>query len=120
MLQRVENHGIEICCGRRRSRFFGADDAQVHVLLGAHEPEREQIRSSGGAMLNRQHQRVLPVAEGERRVHPGKEIDRKSTRLNSSHVSISYAVFCLKKKKKIYQLLAQFDYETHAHTADAL
>src|SRR5690348_18065786 len=30
------------------------------------------------------------------RVHP----DRKSTRLNSSHPSISYAVFCLKKKKK--------------------
>src|SRR5690349_23951076 len=27
--------------------------------------------------------------------------DRKSTRLNSSHVEISYAVFCLKKKKKI-------------------
>src|SRR5690349_17361860 len=29
------------------------------------------------------------------------EEDRKSTRLNSSHVEISYAVFCLKKKKKI-------------------
>src|SRR5690606_41402941 len=29
-----------------------------------------------------------------------REIDRKSTRLNSSHVKISYAVFCLKKKKK--------------------
>src|SRR5699024_12803612 len=29
-----------------------------------------------------------------------KPTDRKSTRLNSSHVSISYAVFCLKKKKK--------------------
>src|SRR5689334_24192086 len=28
--------------------------------------------------------------------------DRKSTRLNSSHSSISYAVFCLKKKKKIH------------------
>src|SRR5437870_6046828 len=28
------------------------------------------------------------------------EADRKSTRLNSSHVAISYAVFCLKKKKK--------------------
>src|SRR5690554_7718360 len=28
------------------------------------------------------------------------EVDRKSTRLNSSHVRISYAVFCLKKKKK--------------------
>src|SRR5207249_9875446 len=31
---------------------------------------------------------------------PAPETDRKSTRLNSSHVSISYAVFCLKKKKK--------------------
>src|SRR5438067_5890737 len=30
----------------------------------------------------------------------GLLLDRKSTRLNSSHVSISYAVFCLKKKKK--------------------
>src|SRR5699024_9607506 len=30
--------------------------------------------------------------------------DRKSTRLNSSHVSISYAVFCLKKKKIVHQL----------------
>src|SRR5438874_4866555 len=29
-----------------------------------------------------------------------RETDRKSTRLNSSHVEISYAVFCLKKKKK--------------------
>src|SRR3989442_10208284 len=37
-------------------------------------------------------------------IHPGTAadygIDRKSTRLNSSHVRISYAVFCLKKKKK--------------------
>src|SRR6266699_5932004 len=31
--------------------------------------------------------------------------DRKSTRLNSSHVRISYAVFCLKKKKKTYYTL---------------
>src|SRR5262245_63825446 len=30
----------------------------------------------------------------------GHEVDRKSTRLNSSHLGISYAVFCLKKKKK--------------------
>src|SRR6266571_3776260 len=30
---------------------------------------------------------------------PGRRVDRKSTRLNSSHMSISYAVFCLKKKK---------------------
>src|SRR5689334_23408733 len=32
--------------------------------------------------------------------HDRAELDRKSTRLNSSHSSISYAVFCLKKKKK--------------------
>src|SRR5699024_12545197 len=31
----------------------------------------------------------------------GAASDRKSTRLNSSHVSISYAVFCLKKKKQV-------------------
>src|SRR5687768_17978760 len=33
--------------------------------------------------------------------HAGGLLDRKSTRLNSSHGYISYAVFCLKKKKKI-------------------
>src|SRR5690625_6227421 len=33
--------------------------------------------------------------------------DRKSTRLNSSHVAISYAVFCLKKKKNAYALSRQ-------------
>src|SRR5690242_21804674 len=37
-----------------------------------------------------------PLAPKERHA----ERDRKSTRLNSSHMSISYAVFCLKKKKK--------------------
>src|SRR5437870_11246502 len=31
--------------------------------------------------------------------------DRKSTRLNSSHVAISYAVFCLKKKKKLIMII---------------
>src|SRR2546430_8677173 len=33
-------------------------------------------------------------------VHEDTRLDRKSTRLNSSHSQISYAVFCLKKKKK--------------------
>src|SRR2546422_3159133 len=36
--------------------------------------------------------------EGERKLQPIGPIDRKSTRLNSSHGYISYAVFCLKKK----------------------
>src|SRR5258708_27721042 len=34
------------------------------------------------------------------RAWPGRRTDRKSTRLNSSHQIISYAVFCLKKKKE--------------------
>src|SRR5699024_11869468 len=34
-------------------------------------------------------------------IAPDAHQDRKSTRLNSSHVSISYAVFCLKKKRKV-------------------
>src|SRR5437867_8452759 len=37
---------------------------------------------------------------------PGQHQDRKSTRLNSSHRTISYAVFCLKKKKKHKTLIA--------------
>src|SRR2546427_7841077 len=41
--------------------------------------------------------RGLPRFVGTR---PGRHADRKSTRLNSSHSQISYAVFCLKKKKK--------------------
>src|SRR2546422_1736720 len=38
---------------------------------------------------------------GSRDGQPGQRRDRKSTRLNSSHGYISYAVFCLKKKKKM-------------------
>src|SRR5690348_17784329 len=41
---------------------------------------------------------IVGVAAGQR---PSSRPDRKSTRLNSSHPSISYAVFCLKKKKNI-------------------
>src|SRR3989442_6272198 len=39
--------------------------------------------------------------------------DRKSTRLNSSHVRISYAVFCLKKKKKVYKESLSNDINEH-------
>src|SRR5690625_6977210 len=41
---------------------------------------------------------IETISDGK--VYPIKDGDRKSTRLNSSHVAISYAVFCLKKKKK--------------------
>src|SRR5699024_2599292 len=44
---------------------------------------------------------IGPLIAGFWRLKLGRFKDRKSTRLNSSHVSISYAVFCLKKKKKL-------------------
>src|SRR3712207_7153845 len=52
---------------------------------------------------------VAGLRPGERRKRGpgeqnGQDEDRKSTRLNSSHANISYAVFCLKKKKNIYPL----------------
>src|SRR5258705_2924084 len=37
-------------------------------------------------------------------------LDRKSTRLNSSHLGISYAVFCLKKKKKVHHDVQRHQY----------
>src|SRR5437899_5879904 len=49
-----------------------------------------------------------------------KPLDRKSTRLNSRHLGISYAVFCLKKKKKnnirLYINNKQFKYEHYTNS----
>src|SRR3712207_7174524 len=47
--------------------------------------------------------------------HNEKSVDRKSTRLNSSHANISYAVFCLKKKTNIFlALLSSQQTQSHA------
>src|SRR5256885_11731976 len=46
---------------------------------------------------------------GHRRVQGSDGRDRKSTRLNSSHLVISYAVFCLKKKKKHNDLFREVE-----------
>src|SRR5438876_9356686 len=51
-------------------------------------------------LLNRRPGRAWP---GRRLRRRSGSSDRKSTRLNSSHPSISYAVFCLKKKKNKYK-----------------
>src|SRR2546430_7668639 len=48
-----------------------------------------------GILSNQDHVRLVFSI-----VEPGLTLDRKSTRLNSSHSQISYAVFCLKKKKQ--------------------
>src|SRR5256885_3612044 len=48
---------------------------------------------------------VYVYVSGSAPVRSPSELDRKSTRLNSSHLVISYAVFCLKKKKNKIHLL---------------
>src|SRR5256885_11093407 len=62
-----------------------------HLLINAnrHAEAYAQLGAAHGAP-------VWPDAEPD---YPGPLADRKSTRLNSSHLVISYAVFCLKKKK---------------------
>src|SRR5690349_25166700 len=55
-------------------------------------------RPEGRGRLGEEAQALLGPVGGLLRVG-----DRKSTRLNSSHVEISYAVFCMKKKKKTYK-----------------
>src|SRR2546428_8268991 len=47
------------------------------------------------------HASCAPSAAGRSRCPRAPAVDRKSTRLNSSHDQISYAVFCLKKKKHL-------------------
>src|SRR5437667_9193597 len=59
----------------------------------AHTPVPEYIRLIAAGRYSDAY-----MVNWKSNVFPG--IDRKSTRLNSSHITISYAVFCLKKKKK--------------------
>src|SRR5437868_13271164 len=61
------------------------------------------FRDQGGDATGGQGRRPRAGGNRDRGRRPRPPVaspDRKSTRLNSSHVSISYAVFCLKKKKK--------------------
>src|SRR3712207_8290528 len=66
---------------------------------------REGEPTPAGPLQGRSRRRGK--VEGARRVygrHRRRALDRKSTRLNSSHANISYAVFCLKKKKNVYYI----------------
>src|SRR5207302_9751517 len=62
--------------------------------------QRESDGAAGSTLgsLPRRDRRRRCVSSGLSPVHLARLGDRKSTRLNSSHVKISYAVFCLKKK----------------------
>src|SRR5207249_5070446 len=64
-----------------------------------------KLCSEGGQLVARSDKATSSCSKVTTPSNPSSVRDRKSTRLNSSHVSISYAVFCLKKKnhsKRLY------------------
>src|SRR5690348_17542061 len=63
-----------------------------------------RLQDSGAFPLRAQKLFLSRPAQGLSNFHVRAATDRKSTRLNSSHPSISYAVFCLKKKNKVGRL----------------
>src|SRR3712207_7372951 len=76
--------------------------SQVRLLVRPPDHRRpDPRRPDPDAALSLLHLRPLhDLGGGSDRARPPLPRDRKSTRLNSSHANISYAVFCLKKKKK--------------------
>src|SRR5207253_7973029 len=94
---------------------FTAPSPTALYTLSLHDalPIYRRLRRVSARPLPREHTRRRAATHRARRgrvfaaeAQPGRQDtlrgvqDRKSTRLNSSHVAISYAVFCLKKKKK--------------------
>src|SRR5690606_41277959 len=84
--------------------FFTATATPEIYTLSLHDAL--PICLPGLELVNQRRERLrLPLFVRLRRYELGlrrrTKRDRKSTRLNSSHVKISYAVFCLKKKKKV-------------------
>src|SRR3712207_8957644 len=79
---------------RRDAELHAALDVLGFVVVEALALKKDLTRKGDLGVLVAQHRNLyLP------RVHA----DRKSTRLNSSHANISYAVFCLKKKNDFYK-----------------
>src|SRR2546430_9276678 len=77
--------------------FRSTHDARVYQANTIHNTPRSTTSKTDSPTSNFRSSRVSPTFSA---------IDRKSTRLNSSHSQISYAVFCLKKKKYNKQLQA--------------
>src|SRR5207249_9897849 len=79
--------------------LFRSSDAglQRAARTGLRAPRRRGPTAPQAVRTRRRESSRLRCSSSRAR----SEIDRKSTRLNSSHVSISYAVFCLKKKTKL-------------------
>src|SRR6267142_4582564 len=80
-----------------RLSFFFNDTATTEIYtLSLHDALPIFDPADSQALLHTLRELVEELERSHRRLIE----DRKSTRLNSSHMSISYAVFCLKKKKK--------------------
>src|SRR5690349_22108323 len=82
------------------SNASAADAVRLRAALGLGKPVAAQYARWSGRMLH--GDLGTSFSEGRSVVAVLRDAlpDRKSTRLNSSHVEISYAVFCLKKKKR--------------------
>src|SRR5690242_21106506 len=97
-VQRAVLHALELAREDLERWCDGLSDEELHARPGGIAPVAFHLRH-----IARSIDRLLSYAEGRQlsaeQISAMKaEIDRKSTRLNSSHMSISYAVFCLKKK----------------------
>src|SRR5688572_32132512 len=82
--------------------LFRSDLGMAQPRRGLEEEEGPEAHGHlRPPILHGSRGRLTPSAAPPRVATPGRRppIDRKSTRLNSSHSQISYAVFCLKKKK---------------------
>src|SRR3712207_9246530 len=87
--------------------FFFNDTATTEIYtLSLHDAlpispagARRGLEKEGGGAGGRERQEGASAARAEEEFGGQRSGDRKSTRLNSSHANISYAVFCLQKKK---------------------
>src|SRR5688572_31703357 len=83
--------------------FFFNDTATTEIYtLSLHDALPISFEAGAACSGNGkgQHGHKYVILHGRSSVFVEEDLDRKSTRLNSSHSQISYAVFCLKKKKK--------------------
>src|SRR3712207_7248501 len=81
--------------------FRSASVEHLHLERGRREPDAVQDQSAAGLP----DALAAMVGGGDGTCGAATAADRKSTRLNSSHANISYAVFCLKKKKNTNSIL---------------
>src|SRR5215208_4424612 len=88
---------------RTGPRHGGSTAGRVPCRANRHEAP-SQFRYRPRAPRATQHPAWPPTRSPSRARARGTRGDRKSTRLNSSHVAISYAVFCLKKKNTYHEL----------------